>query len=160
MTTFFEVAIRLIGGAIVGLLCLIFVRLGNLHSLQQADARTFLESFQHELTILRCAITADPEQLAEQRKTFGYGPLFSWHESLAKYTPWQRKKYQELAEHLCWLESTHWTPEEPAKKKIEIVETRLEPRMSDASATVEEREKWDKIQSARIEAGFAKRRGE
>jgi hypothetical protein len=136
----------------------IFVRLGDLHNLQRTDARTLFESLQHELTILWCAITADPEELAEQRKTFGYGPLFSWHEELAKYTPWQRKKFQQLKEHLTFLESTHWPPEEQAKKKIEIEETRLELRMSDASATAEEREKWHKIQSARLDEELAKRK--
>jgi hypothetical protein len=157
MTTFFEVSMLLIGVVIVVLLWAIFVRLADLHNLERADAQAFFESLQHELTILWCAITADPEHLAEQRKIFGYGPLFSWHEELARYTPWQRKKYQQLKEHLDKLESTYWPLEERAKKAIEIEEARLELRMSDASATLEERERWEKIQDAKLEAEVAKR---
>ena len=155
---FFEVAMLLIGVAIVGLLWAIFVRLGDLHNLQRADAKALFVSLQHELTILWCAITADPERLAAQRKHFGYGPLFSWHEELARYTPWQREKYQQLKERLAHLESTYWPPGDQAKKKIEIEEARLELRMSDASATMEEREQWEKIQDVRLDAEIAKRK--
>lgn len=156
MTALFEVVIVLIGVAIVGLLWGIFVRLGDLHNIQRADARALFESLQHELTILWHAIAADPEEQAEQRKTFGYGPLFSWHEALAKYIPGQRMRYQELAEHLTYLERTYWPPEKQAEKEIETEEARLEVRMSNASATVEEREKWHKIQSARLDAEIGK----
>jgi len=158
MKLWFEVAMLLVGTAVVGLLRAIFVRLGDLHELRRADARALFESLQHELAILWCAITADPETLAEQRKTFGYGPLFSWHEQLAKYTPWQRKTFQQLEEHLTFLESTHWPAEEQAKRKIEIEEARLELRMSDASATEEERQKWDQIRTARLNAEYPKRK--
>jgi hypothetical protein len=155
---FFEFAMLLIGVAVIGLLGAIFIRLGDLRNLQRADTRAFFESLQHELTILWCAIVSDREELAEQRKTFGYGPLFSWHESLAGFQPGQRKKHRELAEHLSYLESTYWPPEEQAKKKTEIEEARLELRMSDATATEEERQKWHKIQTARFDAELTKRK--
>jgi hypothetical protein len=157
MSAFFQFAMFLIGVAVVALLGAIFIRLGDLHNLQRADNRALFESLQHELTILWCAIVSDRKELAEQRTTFGYGPLFSWHESLAELQPWQRKKHRELTEHLSHLESTYWPPEEQAKKKIEIEEARLELRMNDASATEEERQKWDKIESARLDAEFPKK---
>lgn len=158
MTTFFEVVMILVGIAIVVLLSAILIKLGSLHDQQRSEAKILFESLQHELTILWCAITADPERLAEQRKIFGYGPLFSWHEELAKYTPWQRKKYAELAARLHSLESKYSPPEERAKKEAEIEEARLELRMADASATEEERAKWDKIEEGRLDKWLEGRR--
>lgn len=158
MTTLFEVVMILVGIAIVVLLSAILIKVGSLHNQQRFDSKVLFESLQHELTILWCAITADPERLAEQRKIFGYGPLFSWHEQLAKYTPWQRKKYAELAARLHSLESTYRPPEERAKKEAEIEEARLELRMADASATEEERAKWDKIEEGRLDKWLEGRR--
>jgi len=148
MTTFFEVLILLIGVAIVVLLWGIFVRLADIHNLQGTDAKALCESLQRELHILWYAIVYDREELAEQRKTFGFGPLFSWHESLAEYIPSQRERYQRLQKHLEELRSKYWPPEEQAKKKIEIEEAELDLKMNTASATQEEREKWHEIKDA------------